>query len=351
MDEVKVKNLVEVACNAERYSEVAPKVEQAMTSFARSVVADTMKKNVELHYKLGLSPKIVRKLGRGSSKKRSTSGADCEFCTERVGTFPYNKDNINKGIFSRHAHCTCTLEYFPGNGKKQNSWSKRWEKVGEDDKIEERKLISEAKTENAMFPKELAGAKRGNLMTFEEADSNRPNPKFRDDYMYRINCQTCVVAYEARRRGYDVEAKGNFSGSISQMLSRATNKAWIDPNTGKYPEYIAPEYFSNINTPSRYMKYLEETLKENTRYTMQFGWKGRGNSGHIIHVFKKNGVVTLYDPQIGQTTNKVKEYLEDVKMTTTSRGIKYTIAPRLLEVQNYEFNIEVVNQILKKAGE
>ncbi|MCT7682431.1 MAG: hypothetical protein N4R97_02700 [Lactobacillus iners] len=134
MDEVKAKNLVEVVCNAERYSGVAPKVEQAMTSFARSVVADTMKKNVELHYKLGLSPKIVRKLGRGSSKKRSTSGADCEFCTERVGTFPYNKDNINKGIFSRHAHCTCTLEYFPGNGKKQNSWTKRWEKVGEDDK-------------------------------------------------------------------------------------------------------------------------------------------------------------------------------------------------------------------------
>ncbi|WP_241244051.1 hypothetical protein [Lactobacillus iners] len=136
MDEVKVKNLVEVACNAERYSEVAPKVEQAMTSFARSVVADTMKKNVELHYKLGLSPKIVRKLGRGSSKKRSTSGADCEFCTERVGTFHYNKDNINKGIFSRHAHCTCTLEYFPGNGKKQNSWSKRWENVN--NKKEER---------------------------------------------------------------------------------------------------------------------------------------------------------------------------------------------------------------------
>lgn len=136
MDEVKAKNLVEVACNAERYSEVAPKVEQAMTSFTRSVVADTMKKNVELHYKLGLSPKIVRKLGRGSSKKRSTSGADCEFCTERVGTFSYNKDNINKGIFSRHAHCTCTLEYFPGNGKKQNSWSKRWENVN--NKKEER---------------------------------------------------------------------------------------------------------------------------------------------------------------------------------------------------------------------
>ena len=40
LDESKVKNLVEVACNAEHYADVAPKVEQAMTSFNRSVVSD-----------------------------------------------------------------------------------------------------------------------------------------------------------------------------------------------------------------------------------------------------------------------------------------------------------------------
>ena len=88
MDESKAKNLVEVACNADRYADVAPKVEQAMTSFARSVVVDTMKKNVDFHHKLGLSPKIVRKLGAGTGKKRSHSR--CEFCRECVGTFEYN---------------------------------------------------------------------------------------------------------------------------------------------------------------------------------------------------------------------------------------------------------------------
>lgn len=137
MDESKAKNLVEVACHADRYADVAPKVEQAMTSFARSVVVDTMKKNVDFHHKLGLSPKIVRKLGPGTSKKRSNSR--CEFCRERVGTFEYNKKTIDKEIFRRHAHCHCTLEYFPGDGKKQNSWSKRWENIDEDEKIELRK--------------------------------------------------------------------------------------------------------------------------------------------------------------------------------------------------------------------
>lgn len=134
MDESKAKNLVEVACNADRYADVAPKVEQAMTSFARSVVVDTMKKNLDFHHKLGLSPKIVRKLGPGTGKKRSNSR--CEFCRERVGTFVYNKETIDKDIFRRHAHCHCTLEYFPGDGKKQNSWSKRWKDVN--NKKEER---------------------------------------------------------------------------------------------------------------------------------------------------------------------------------------------------------------------
>ena len=47
-----------------------------------------MKKNVDFHHKLGLSPKIVRKLGAGTGKKRSHSR--CEFCRECVGTFEYN---------------------------------------------------------------------------------------------------------------------------------------------------------------------------------------------------------------------------------------------------------------------
>ncbi|MCY3075801.1 ADP-ribosyltransferase [Aerococcus mictus] len=133
LDEDKVKNLVEVACGADEYATVAPKVENAMTSFSRSMVSDTLEKNVSFHHKLGLRPKIVRKLGAGTGKKRSNSR--CDFCKERVGTFDYNKDTIDKEIFRRHAHCNCTLEYYPGDGKKQNPWEakKKWEKVTEKD--------------------------------------------------------------------------------------------------------------------------------------------------------------------------------------------------------------------------
>ena len=53
---------------------------------------------MDFHHKLGLSPKIVRKLGVGTGKKRSHSR--CEFCREGVGTFEYNKKLLIKKFLS-----------------------------------------------------------------------------------------------------------------------------------------------------------------------------------------------------------------------------------------------------------
>jgi hypothetical protein len=67
-------------------------------------------------------------------------------------------------------------------------------------------------------------------MTFEEANKMRGNPHYRESETYRINCQTCVVANELRRRGFPVEALPNLKGSALEELSRATEKAWLDEN-------------------------------------------------------------------------------------------------------------------------
>lgn len=259
-----------------------------------------------------------------------------------VGTYNY-PDEVPDDVYKRHRHCRCIVEYFPGDGKKQDVWSKEWEDVDKEDKIQERFEYSETDTGNKKFPKEIAGAKRGEQMSFEEADGSKPNPKYSEDEIYKINRQTCVVAYEARRRGYDVEAKGNFKGSVSEMLSRATNKARIDPKTGKHPEYIRPGYASNITTPTRYMKYLNDIMKSNTRYTIEFEWKGKGNGGHIVHIFKDDDGIKTYDPQVGETYSDVKGYLKDVRFTRSIGGNKFSVAPELLEVENCEFDMEIVN--------
>lgn len=126
LDESKVHNLVEVACQADHYTDVAPKVEQALKSYTRVVVSETLRENVALHHSLGLGPRIVRKLGAGSGRKRSNSR--CDFCRERVGTWEYNKDTIDKEIFRRHANCKCSLEYFPQKGSKAEK-VRAWESM------------------------------------------------------------------------------------------------------------------------------------------------------------------------------------------------------------------------------
>lgn len=336
----RIDGIIQRLADSDKFSDIKWILKEPIVNFSQSIIDDSIQENADFQYDSGLKPKIIR---------RANSGC-CEWCSEVAGTYEYSK-NMPRDIFRRHRNCNCEVTYHPGDGRRQNIWDKKWNREDEADKISNRVEESERKDINNMFPKNLAGVKRKDMMTFEEADGTKPNPKFNEDYSYKINCQTCVVAYEARRRGYDVEAKGNFPGSLSEMLSRSTNKAWIDPKTGAYPQYIGPGYLSNINTPNRYFDFLHETLKEDTRYTMEFAWKGRNNGGHIVNIFKKNGEITIYDPQTGKTTNEIKKYLSETKMVTTYQGVKYATPPQLLEVENYEFNIEIVNEILRKAGD
>ena len=47
-------------------------------------------------------------------------------------------------------------------------------------------------------PDTIAGVKRGQPMTHEQADQGNANPRYNEGREYRVNCQSCVVAYEAR---------------------------------------------------------------------------------------------------------------------------------------------------------
>ena len=338
MNQDRIDGIVNKISEYEDFKEGKWLLEEPIKNFTQSVVDDTIKTNADFQYKAGLTPKIVRK----------EVGSCCDWCKEVVGVYEY--PDVPKDVYRRHRFCKCTVDYLPGNGKKKDVWSKKWTD-SDNEEVQERIKFSNKEKDNSKYPSSLGGVPRGNMMTFEEADGERPNPRYMEDQVYRINCQTCVVAYEARRRGYDVIAKGNFEGSLSEMLSRATNKAWIDPKTGLYPEYIRPGLDSSINTPTKYMEYLEKTLKNKTRYTMEFGWKGRGNSGHIVHIYNNDGEIVIYDPQTGKTEKNVTAYLKNIKFKTTVYGRKYTTAPKLLEVENYDFNLDIVNKILEKAGD
>lgn len=53
--------------------------------------------------------------------------------------------------------------------------------------------------------KQIAGEK--GISDSVQGAAERTNPHYSEDEKWRYNCQRCVIAYEMRRRGYDVEAK------------------------------------------------------------------------------------------------------------------------------------------------
>ena len=309
-------------------------------------------------------------------------------------------------------NCRCTLvAWFPEDG--EESAEGRFSRLPKGMTYEDWKGMKEDEQKRGVIndgnPETLAGVKRGSPMTFDEANELRGNPNYnmaslrydellkarqryneaidrygfssqefldankalddaqrsykkaqREQNGYRINCQTCVVANEARRRGYDVQATANTTGSTNARVARQTNLAWIDRATGKHPDYIIydgegkEDYAGRpIPTYARYVKWLEGegTIEEGSRYTIEFWWKGRSSSGHIVSIERTSEGLRMYDPQCGESydENGIREYLKRVKYKSSIRGTQIADGPQLLKVSDYDFDLDICEQILTEA--
>jgi hypothetical protein len=199
-------------------------------------------------------------------------------------------------------------------------------------KAEEIKRLDNARN------KIIANVPQSEPMSFQQADGGAPNPNYKKGGGYTTNCQTCVVAYEMRRRGFNVEALPKYKGSMLDVLSGNTSLAWIDRSTGETPAYIEP----HASTVKKALAFLQsDTIKKNNRYTIEFVWKSSRHAGHIIHFWKNTkDVLYLYDPQTGENikgNELIFTYLKETHPTTI----------KLLDVQNCDINLNVVNKILK----
>ena len=104
-------------------------IEEPIINFTQSIVDDAIKKNAEFHAKSGLSPKITRRV----------SGHACKWCRNLAGTYDYY--DAPKNVYQRHERCRCTVDYNPGDGRRQDVWYKTWKDPDKSDKIEARKDI------------------------------------------------------------------------------------------------------------------------------------------------------------------------------------------------------------------
>ena len=216
--------------------------------------------------------------------------------------------------------------------------------------------------EDPLKPKELAGVKRGEEMSFDDANQGRGNSKYRIEQGCDINCQSCVVAHEARLRGYNVTAKANFKNPTAERVARQTNLAWINPETQAPIDYITDR--KQLYNPKKFMDFMHNTLKEGERYTLEFGWKGRSNVGHIISLYIEKGKIVFYDPQSGRlykegtrvnTGGKGKDiilqYLSRLKWQRTFYGHKFYTTPKIMRVDNAVIEPNIAKDILREYEE
>lgn len=114
LNQDRIDGLVNRLASEESFDDVKWLLDDPIVNFSQSIVDDSIRKNVEFHHKVGLSPKIVRRV----------VGHPCKWCKSLEGS--YNYPEVPKDIYRRHGNCRCTVDYHPGNGKKQNVHTKKW---------------------------------------------------------------------------------------------------------------------------------------------------------------------------------------------------------------------------------
>ena len=129
LNQSRIDGIVERLSTAEEFEQIKWILDEPIKNFSQSIVDDTVKANMDFQAKAGLKPKITRVV----------VGNCCDWCREIAGT--YNYGDTPEDIYRRHRYCRCRVDFVPGDGRKQNVWTKVWRDPERESKIEARKKI------------------------------------------------------------------------------------------------------------------------------------------------------------------------------------------------------------------
>ena len=111
--------------------------------------------------------------------------------------------------------------------------------------------------------------------------------------LYKNNCPNTTLAYEARRRGYDVKAKPDAQGLTSSEIRNAYNLKKSDMSV------------PNLNNPIKHKENSKkiqdyfDSMPNGYRGAITIAWK-MGYAGHIFNVEKQNNKIFFVDSQTGR---------------------------------------------------
>ena len=129
LNQSRIDGIVNRVSKEENFNKIKWILKEPIINFSQSVVDDTVKSNIEFHAKAGLKATITRIVVSDC----------CDWCRAVAGTYEYS--SAPKDIYKRHRYCRCRVEYEPGDGRKQDFWTKKWIDPEKDEKIQARKKI------------------------------------------------------------------------------------------------------------------------------------------------------------------------------------------------------------------
>lgn len=131
------------------------------------------------------------------------------------------------------------------------------------------------------------------------------NPHYSPDYReYSENCQRVVVAYEARRRGYDVTAQATFPGDTLNQVAynddaRGISRGrWMGAFQNAKPVNVSS---TNSDGVMNNIKNQMSNYGNGSRGVVQIFYKGGG--GHVFNVEQQNGKTIFIEAQTGRVKN------------------------------------------------
>ena len=151
-------------------------------------------------------------------------------------------------------------------------------------------ILSEAQKKNIRELADALGISRKNIkpMSFLDADQGASNPT-RDDE----NCQSVVVAFEARRRGLDCYALpySPDPDSANYALGERFQDAWINPKTNKT---IEPTILKG-GTDAEILAKFKKGCSSDGRYILGINYKN--GDGHVVSIERTGGKLIIKDEQ------------------------------------------------------
>jgi len=179
--------------------------------------------------------------------------------------------------------------------------------------------------ENHKQIESILGIKKGNDMSFEDADGGMANIDLHKDEQYTKNCQCCIVANELRRRGFDVTALGynNDKDSVPYRLGEDLSLAFLN----KKGNVVTMTEVKNNEIAVR------KAIPTSGRYII--GYDNIRNEGHAICAERLlNGKIIFFDPQSGEAVKLDYDSLKEIQV---------------LRVDNLIFNKDIIASIVRES--